>query len=76
MNDDMPWAAILGCAITYFYLVHSDNAHHAGDRITSAPRGEIPVNRQCSRLGMPRPRAARTVMRQSGGVQGIPRRMS
>jgi hypothetical protein len=19
MNDDMPWASILGCAITYFY---------------------------------------------------------
>jgi hypothetical protein len=75
MNDDMPWAAILGCAITYIYLIHSDNTHHAEDAATSAVRGKIPANQQCSRLGMPHPRAARTAMQRWGDVQGIPRRI-
>jgi hypothetical protein len=76
MNDDLPWAAIVGCATRYFYSVHSDNIHHARDGATSVARDKIRANQQCSRLGMPHPRAARTAMQRWGDVQGIPRRMS
>jgi hypothetical protein len=76
MKGDMPWAAVLGCATTYFYSVHSDNIHYARDGATSAARDKIPANQQCSRLRMPHPRAARTAMQRWGDVQGIPRRMS
>jgi hypothetical protein len=64
MKDDMPWAAILGCATTYFYSVHSANIHHARDGSTSVARDKIRANQQCSRLGMPHPRAARTAMQR------------
>jgi hypothetical protein len=73
MSDDVPWATILGCAVTYFYLVHSDNNHRFQDRVTSAARDKILANRRCSRQGMPHPRAAG---QRCSHVRGTPRRMS
>jgi hypothetical protein len=67
MNDDMPWAAILGRSITYFFSVHSDNIHHAQNGVASAAGDKISVNQQCSRLGMPHRRAAWTALQRPTG---------